>query len=148
MPYSARDVLARLLRAGFTEVRQSGSHKILGHPDGRQTYVEMHPGTLPTGTFRKILKQAGLSEDDFRTLRFPNTKHTGRPWQSAPTVHLSLLQNETFASPANRLDRRRDEPESVNHEAVAESQFRRRPMARQTGRGKRCSISSKSARTS
>ena len=66
MPYSAREVLARLIRAGFVEVRQSGSHKVLRHPDGRQTYVAMHPGTLPTGTFRKILKQAGLSEEQFR----------------------------------------------------------------------------------
>lgn len=68
MPYSARKVLAKLLRAGFVEVRQSGSHKILRHPDGRQTYVAMHPGALPIGTFRKILKQAALSEDDFRAL--------------------------------------------------------------------------------
>ena len=58
MPYSAREVLARLIRAGFVEVRQTGSH----------TYVAMHPGTLPTGTFRKILKQAGLSEEQFRAL--------------------------------------------------------------------------------
>jgi predicted RNA binding protein YcfA (HicA-like mRNA interferase family) len=68
MPYSAREVLAKLIRAGFVEVRQSGSHKILRHPDGRQTYVAMHPGTLPTGTFRKILKQAALSEEQFRVL--------------------------------------------------------------------------------
>lgn len=68
MPYSAREVLARLIRAGFVEVRQSGSHKVLRHPDGRQTYVAMHPGALPTGTFRKILKQAGLSEEQFRAL--------------------------------------------------------------------------------
>ena len=68
MPYSARDVLAKRLRAGFVEARQTGSHKILRHPDGRQTYVAMHPGTLPTGTFRKILKQAGLSEEQFRSL--------------------------------------------------------------------------------
>ncbi len=68
MPYSAREVLARLIRAGFVEVRQSGSHKVVRHPDGRQTYVAMHPGTLPTGTFRKILKQAGLSEEQFRAL--------------------------------------------------------------------------------
>ena len=68
MPYSAREVLARLIRAGFVEVRQSGSHKVVPHPDGRQTYVAMHPGTLPTGTFRKILKQAGLSEEQFRAL--------------------------------------------------------------------------------
>jgi predicted RNA binding protein YcfA (HicA-like mRNA interferase family) len=68
MPFSAREVLAKLLRAGFIEVRQSGSHKVLRHPDGRQTYVAMHPGTMPTGTFRKILKQAGLTEEQFRTL--------------------------------------------------------------------------------
>jgi predicted RNA binding protein YcfA (HicA-like mRNA interferase family) len=65
MPYSAREVLAKLLRAGFVEVRQSGSHKVLRHPDGRQTYVAMHPGGLPTGTFRKILKQAGLRKNSF-----------------------------------------------------------------------------------
>ena len=68
MPYSAREVLAKLLRAGFVDVRQSGSHKVLRHPDGRQTYLAMHPGTLPTGTFRKILKQAGLNEEEFRAL--------------------------------------------------------------------------------
>ena len=68
MPFSAREVLAKLLRAGFVEVRQSGSHKVLRHPDGRQTYVAMHPGTLPSGTFRKILKQAGISEEEFRAL--------------------------------------------------------------------------------
>ena len=68
MPYSAREVLAKPLRAGFVDVRQSGSHKVLRHPDGRQTYVAMHPGTLPTRTFRKILKQAGLSDEQFRAL--------------------------------------------------------------------------------
>jgi len=68
MAYSAREVLARLLRAGFFEVRQTGSHKVLRHPDGRQTYVAMHPGTLPTGTFRKILKQASLTEEEFLDL--------------------------------------------------------------------------------
>ena len=68
MPYSAREVLSALLRAGFVETRQSGSHKVVRHPDGRQTYVAMHPGTIPTGTFRKILKQAGLSEEEFRAL--------------------------------------------------------------------------------
>lgn len=68
MPYSAREVLRRLLRAGFVEVRQAGGHKVLRHPDGKQTYVAMHPGTLPTGTFHKILKQAGMTEDEFRKL--------------------------------------------------------------------------------
>lgn len=68
MPFSAREVLRRLLKAGFVEVRQSGSHKVLRHPDGRMTYVAMHPGDIPTGTFRTILKQAGVSRDEFDRL--------------------------------------------------------------------------------
>ena len=68
MPFSAREVLTKLNRAGFVQVRQSGSHKILRRADGRQTYVAVHPGTLPTGTFHKILKQAGLTLEEFRNL--------------------------------------------------------------------------------
>jgi predicted RNA binding protein YcfA (HicA-like mRNA interferase family) len=68
MPYSPREVLAKLQRAGFVEVRQSGGHKVLRHADGRQTYVAMHTNTLPTGTFHKILKQAHITEETFRTL--------------------------------------------------------------------------------
>jgi len=68
MPYKAREVLARLQRAGFVVRRQSGSHVVLRHTDGRQTYVAMHTGDLPGGTFRAILKQAGLTEEQFREL--------------------------------------------------------------------------------
>lgn len=68
MPYSAREILRRLLKAGFVEVRQSGSHKVLRHRDGRQTYVAMHPGDIPPGTFRKILKQANLTAEEFESL--------------------------------------------------------------------------------
>ena len=68
MPCKARDVLARLQRAGFVIKRQSGSHVILRHADGRQTYVAMHTGDAPTGTFRNILKQANLSEEEFKSL--------------------------------------------------------------------------------
>ena len=66
MPFKAKEVLGRLRRAGFEVRRQSGSHVVLRHPDGRQTYVPMHPGDVPAGTFRAILKQAGISEEDFR----------------------------------------------------------------------------------
>jgi predicted RNA binding protein YcfA (HicA-like mRNA interferase family) len=68
VPYKAREVLARLKRAGFVVKRQSGSHVVLRHPDGRQTYVAMHTEDVPKGTFRSILKQAGLSEEEFRDL--------------------------------------------------------------------------------
>jgi predicted RNA binding protein YcfA (HicA-like mRNA interferase family) len=68
MPYKAREVLARLQRAGFQVRRQSGSHVVLRHPDGRQTYVSMHTGDVPAGTFRNILKQAKLTEEEFKNL--------------------------------------------------------------------------------
>lgn len=68
MPYSPREVVRRLQRAGFQETLQSGSHKVLRHPDGRQTYVAMHTRALSRGTFHNILKQAGLTVDEFRSL--------------------------------------------------------------------------------
>jgi predicted RNA binding protein YcfA (HicA-like mRNA interferase family) len=68
MPYSAKEILAKLLKAGFVEKRQSGSHKILRHPDGRQTYVAMHTKDVPQGTFKKILKQANITEEEFKNL--------------------------------------------------------------------------------
>ncbi len=68
MPYKAREVLTRLQRGGFVIRRQSGSHVVLRHPDGRQTYVAMHTSDIPTGTFRAILKQARLTEEEFKNL--------------------------------------------------------------------------------
>jgi predicted RNA binding protein YcfA (HicA-like mRNA interferase family) len=68
MPYQAREVLVKLQRAGFMVKRQSGSHVVLRHADGRQTYVAIYPGDIPIGTFRAILKQTGLGEEEFRNL--------------------------------------------------------------------------------
>lgn len=68
MPWKARETLAKLQRAGFVIKRQSGSHVVLRHADGRQTYVAVHPGDIPSGTFRSILKQASLTEQEFREL--------------------------------------------------------------------------------
>lgn len=68
MPYTAKEVLAKLLRAGFEIKRQSGSHIVLRHSDGRQTYVAMHSKDVPHGTFKKILKQANLTEKEFKSL--------------------------------------------------------------------------------
>lgn len=68
MPFTSREVLAKLKRAGFEEVRQTGSHLFLRHPEGRLTFVAMHRGDIPPGTLRKILKQARLTESQFRDL--------------------------------------------------------------------------------
>jgi predicted RNA binding protein YcfA (HicA-like mRNA interferase family) len=68
MPFTPREVIARLKRAGFDEVRQTGSHLFLRHPDGRLTFVAMHRGDIPAGTMRKILKQAHLTESQFEKI--------------------------------------------------------------------------------
>ena len=68
MPYKAREVRQKLLKAGFQIRRQSGSHLVLRHVDGRQTYVAMHPSDIPYGTLRSILKQAQIQEEDFKNL--------------------------------------------------------------------------------
>jgi predicted RNA binding protein YcfA (HicA-like mRNA interferase family) len=68
MPYKAVEVLAKLKRAGFQVRRQSGSHIVLRHPDGRQTYVSMHTRDLPIGTLKSILHQANLTLEEFEAL--------------------------------------------------------------------------------
>ncbi len=65
MPPTSKQVLAKLIKLGFQIIRSSGSHHILRHPDGRQTYVAMHTKDLPQGTYNSILKQAKITKDDF-----------------------------------------------------------------------------------
>jgi predicted RNA binding protein YcfA (HicA-like mRNA interferase family) len=65
----AREVIAALRRAGFTVDHQTGSHAILykpGHPN--PVTVPMHSGDVKSGTLRRIVKDAGLTIDDFRDL--------------------------------------------------------------------------------
>ena len=83
MPYKAREVLAKLQRAGVVVKRQSGSHAVLRHADGRQPYIAMHPGDVPTRTFRAILKQTNLAEDAFRSLGAISPRWTTR----RPSLH-------------------------------------------------------------
>ncbi|MBI1814909.1 MAG: type II toxin-antitoxin system HicA family toxin [Deltaproteobacteria bacterium] len=62
---SAQDVLLLLKRKGFVAVRQSGSHVILQHPDGRRTTVPVHKGrNLGRGLLRQIMRDADLTVDD------------------------------------------------------------------------------------
>jgi predicted RNA binding protein YcfA (HicA-like mRNA interferase family) len=63
-----RQVIAALERAGFVIVHY-GDHVKMRHSDGRRTIVPNHPGDdiLPK-TLRSILKQAAITEDEFRAL--------------------------------------------------------------------------------
>jgi predicted RNA binding protein YcfA (HicA-like mRNA interferase family) len=65
LPPTPKTVLKKLLKIGFEEKRRSGSHVVLRHSDGRQTYVAIHTKDIPIGTFKAILKQAGLTQEEF-----------------------------------------------------------------------------------
>jgi predicted RNA binding protein YcfA (HicA-like mRNA interferase family) len=69
MPYKSKEVISKLMRIGFVKKRQSGSHVILRHEDGRQTYVSIHTKDVPEGTLRAILKQAGITFEEFRMIK-------------------------------------------------------------------------------
>ena len=62
-----RDVARRLRKLDFSFDRQAaGSHEIWHNPTtGRYTTIPNHPGDLPEGTLRAILKQAALTVDEF-----------------------------------------------------------------------------------
>ncbi len=72
MPQVTAQELVRFLKAqGFIEDRQSGSHLTLWH-EGRKTSVTIpvHAGSdIGRGLAARILKDAGLSVEDFLRLR-------------------------------------------------------------------------------
>ncbi len=64
---SGRQVCAALDRGGFVRVSTRGSHVKLRHPEGRTVIVPLHD-TLARGTLASVLRQAGLSSEDFVAL--------------------------------------------------------------------------------
>jgi len=56
------EVVAILLRLGFVEVRQRGSHKQFRDDAGRSTTVPFHPGRdIAPALLRQIAKDIGLT---------------------------------------------------------------------------------------
>jgi predicted RNA binding protein YcfA (HicA-like mRNA interferase family) len=68
--FTSREVIRRLRRAGFVFDRQAkGSHEIWWNPQTRaRTTVPNHPGDIPEGTVRAILRQAGVTPEEFLAL--------------------------------------------------------------------------------
>ena len=65
--FNYRQVIKKLKKLGFVFDRQAaGSHEIWYNAVTRQyTTIPNHPGDLPEGTLRAILKQADVSPDLF-----------------------------------------------------------------------------------
>jgi len=58
-----------LLKGGFALRHQVGSHLTLRHPDtGRHATLPMHAGDLFRGLIADIIKDAGLTEEQFTKL--------------------------------------------------------------------------------
>ena len=59
-----REVIRRLLNDGWVQVAQKGSHRQFKHPSkpGKVTVPGKPSDDLPEGTYRSILRQAGLQE--------------------------------------------------------------------------------------
>ena len=65
----AKEIIKALEKAGFDIERQKGGHVSLRNPDTqRTTVVPVHTGEFPRWLLKKIIKDAGLSEDQFREL--------------------------------------------------------------------------------
>jgi len=66
---SGREVVAALLKIGYEKDRQKGSHIVLrqvAYPHRRIVVPDHHE--VAKGTLRKIIKQAGLTVEEFKQL--------------------------------------------------------------------------------
>lgn len=68
--FTQREIVAALKRAGFKVVRVKSTHCFLKRPGSRTVCVPGEGGRrLPKGTFGRILRQSGLSMEEFAELR-------------------------------------------------------------------------------
>jgi len=66
--YSSSLIIKVLYKKGFVYISQKGSHakfRKIGHPT-LTVIVPAGKKEIPRGTFRSILRQANLTENDFR----------------------------------------------------------------------------------
>ena len=68
---TARDVIKKLKKVGFVfDIQAKGSHEIWYNPiTKRRTTIPNHPGIdIPKGTLKAIIKETGLSVEEFINL--------------------------------------------------------------------------------
>jgi predicted RNA binding protein YcfA (HicA-like mRNA interferase family) len=65
---SGAEAVRKFVRAGWIVARQKGSHVMMTKPGYQYTLsIPQHPEVGP-GLLRKLLKQAGISSDEFNSL--------------------------------------------------------------------------------
>ncbi len=64
-----KELIKKFGKLGYRKDRQKGSHVILYHPKTRRRIViPMHVKDTPIGTLRAVIKQAGITKDEFLKL--------------------------------------------------------------------------------
>ena len=64
-----RKVLKALYKIGFVERNQTGSHlTLIHHKKSLRVTVPIHNRDIPQGTLRAIIKQAGMTVEEFLKL--------------------------------------------------------------------------------
>jgi predicted RNA binding protein YcfA (HicA-like mRNA interferase family) len=64
-----RQLIRVLQKKGWVQVRTKGSHRYFSHPDHQNLIsVPVHPGDLKRGLLAGILKDAGISREEFLRL--------------------------------------------------------------------------------
>ena len=67
---TARELQGIARKLGFSRTRQTGSHERWNHTDGRAVTIPVHGGReIGPPLFFKILRQMGISFDEFERLR-------------------------------------------------------------------------------
>ena len=69
-PAKPAEVVRVLKKMSFRLIRQSGSHAVYRHLDGRWTTVPIHPGKdVAKGTLHKIIKDIRITTEEFDSMR-------------------------------------------------------------------------------
>ena len=67
VPISHRESVRKLKRAGFEMIR-TGRHPVYYSAEKDMTIpIPSHPGDVPKGTLRSIIRQSGVSKTEFET---------------------------------------------------------------------------------
>ncbi|PIR79859.1 MAG: hypothetical protein COU25_02935 [Candidatus Levybacteria bacterium CG10_big_fil_rev_8_21_14_0_10_35_13] len=67
--FKPKALIKKFEKAGYVIDRQKGSHVILyNREQGKRLTIPLHVKDLPKGTLLSIIKQAGLSKEEFLRL--------------------------------------------------------------------------------
>ena len=64
-PAKPRELVRVLKSVGFSECRIKGSHLVMKNKDNLLAVIPLHNKEIPTGTLLAIIKDAGLSKEEF-----------------------------------------------------------------------------------